>query len=119
MLPLLVADEGDAEDAEVLEDDVALVVVDPPAEIVLVPLDRVSLPAPPCWKTKDVPFIDTCWVWATVVFVSEIAKVRGKSRGAIALDPIRTLPRFCAALCAPPDCYDSGLRYSWAPCRLR
>jgi hypothetical protein len=50
------------DDKEALAVVEATAVLDPLEDIVLVPLESVAVPAPSCWKTKDVPFIDTSWV---------------------------------------------------------
>jgi hypothetical protein len=77
-LPLLAADGDDVEvleavdGTEVLADIEATAVSDPPEEVVLVPLDSVTLPTSSCWKAKEVPFADTCSVWMTVELLSAI-----------------------------------------------
>ena len=65
----------------------ATTVLEPPEEVVLVPLDSVTLPAPSCWKTKDVPFIDTSWVWMTVVLFSVIENFEVKAEALAHLTP--------------------------------
>jgi hypothetical protein len=74
LLPLLLAD-GDAAVEAVLVEAVeveAAAVLDGLEEIVVDALDNAASPAPSCWKTKDVPFKDTLWVWETDVLVSSI-----------------------------------------------